>query len=279
MQTTGFSGEYWNLHRNSLLFSSALFVVSISAKSGTFGIFGMTFEQVGTRAFVLLLAIAATYAIIAFLLEWQAECWPSVQVETTKLRDASRAIAESTTKMTNSLESVDSLIAAHRDLAGRLSENELPLRSQTIDDATEQALKMTREKAEKDFRITATQRAVPSEEFEKMMDDYMRSAENFSIYLRENALGMIVIAGKQFYDDISKLDQSLTDIKNDVAAAKTAMVRLPLQLVPPFSLSMTRGLLVAALVPGLAYVVAIAHALWQTGLHWFSSPLVAWLRG
>jgi hypothetical protein len=84
-----FRSEYWQLHRNSLLFSTALFVLAISSSGGKMKIFDVEFSDLSGPALNFMLLIAATYALIAFLLEWRAECWPEIKRQHTNLVDIS----------------------------------------------------------------------------------------------------------------------------------------------------------------------------------------------
>jgi hypothetical protein len=70
---TKLSSEYWNLHRNSLLFSSALFLACLITTADEFNVLGLKLGNLGAGAVGFLLLIASTYCIIALYLEWKEE--------------------------------------------------------------------------------------------------------------------------------------------------------------------------------------------------------------
>ena len=274
-----FSSEYWNLHRNSLLFSSALFIVSISSKRGTFSIFGMAFEQVSVRAFAFLLLCAATYAILAFVLEWQAECWPNVKLEQSKLRDAHRVIHESTAKMTVSIESIEETIGLYKNVKGPNINGELPFTAAVIGEGVSNTLQKMQQSEVRALREQPAHHSCSENELNQMAHNNIGAAVAFVEIFQSDVFQRQIREHQAFHDKAQRLEKMLGGIKHDVEQARAALNRVPLQLITPFSLEMGRIVVVAALLPVSVYAVATAHAVGQLGFHWFSSPLVNWLRG
>ena len=74
-QTTALSSTYWELHRNTLLFSALLLVICIpGVKLATSQSFlWLSFSNVAFNGLRAIVAIAATYCFVAYWLEWRSE--------------------------------------------------------------------------------------------------------------------------------------------------------------------------------------------------------------
>lgn len=73
------TSEYWQLHRNSLIFSSALFLICLGSGTQTLNVLGLNLGTVGAGALIFILLVSATYSFGAFLLEWIEEALSSLQ--------------------------------------------------------------------------------------------------------------------------------------------------------------------------------------------------------
>jgi hypothetical protein len=72
-----FSGSYWAFHRNTLLFSLALLIISLPEVTldSDQTVLVFQFSHLAGRAFRWALALAATYACVAYYLEWKHEAY------------------------------------------------------------------------------------------------------------------------------------------------------------------------------------------------------------
>ena len=86
------SSTYWELHRNTLLFSALLLIICIpGAKPATTQSFlWLSFSDVAFNNLRLIVACAATYAFITYLLEWWSEAYILLREEN-DLATSSRA--------------------------------------------------------------------------------------------------------------------------------------------------------------------------------------------
>lgn len=76
-KTKSFSETYWNLHRNTILLSSIFAFTNLPGViiSENQSISGIEFDSSGVVAARIFLALAATYAFVAYFLEWLEEAW------------------------------------------------------------------------------------------------------------------------------------------------------------------------------------------------------------
>lgn len=114
-KTPGFSETYWNLHRNSLLFSTALLVFSFPNvrlnPDQKFLIFQA--NHVAEPLILVGLLAAATYAFFAYFAEWRLEAKSQLQEVKGFLPKASEQIAEIRTAVADQI----AIVTQHKNIA------------------------------------------------------------------------------------------------------------------------------------------------------------------
>lgn len=99
------SSTHWELHRNTLLFSALLLIICVpGAKPATTQSFlWLSFSEVAFNSVRMIVFCAATYAFIAYFLEWRAEPYALLKAENrvaqTLLVRANDLLAEATKKL------------------------------------------------------------------------------------------------------------------------------------------------------------------------------------
>ena len=128
---TGFTETYWNLHRNSLLFSTALLVFNLPGvelnQSQSFLIF--TAKDIAHWWILAGLFAAATYALVAYLLEWWHEAAEQYRKDQPVLRNAVRDAQETAKTLKRLIEATEAasdvmMLGLNRvqELVGELTE-------------------------------------------------------------------------------------------------------------------------------------------------------------
>lgn len=271
-----FSGEYWNLHRNSLLFSAALFVLSISKNPSDLAIFGLKFNGVGSNVLIVLIALAATYAVIAFFFEWKEDCFPSIQLNAREIKAVNERIKEVASFLEGAASSAKSTTDSVQEAMRKYDQK--PEKVPEFRMVIGSSMRKLESDERQSIIATSDDRQITEGEVEEIIGAVMNGARALESKLYYDFDNYYVSHDDQFYHRFNELKESVEKLNRNINQPVEMLRRIRWQFVRPVSWDVGRSLIVAGAIPLAVYIVAISHALWQLGCHWFGSCLVRLLR-
>lgn len=112
------SAQYWALHRNSLLASSALFLACQVQDVSELKVFDVEFSSLGAAGIAQILAIGTIYCFIALVLEWKEEPQRIYRFNRDKWSDIRERLGESSNQLlgeVRKLENVNEILSRNAE--------------------------------------------------------------------------------------------------------------------------------------------------------------------
>lgn len=274
-----FSGEYWQLHRNSLLISSALFVLSISSIKDGQSIAGITLNDMGHGSIVVLLTVAATYAMATLFFEWRHECWPSVRSQWVAIDEAKEAGKNALIFMQDTLDATRQKISEMAD-ASRYFDNGLPegtrnFLNSCINDIEVQFTRNYLEHPSVVYQNDEKNAELLKQKSDREIEILKSVAES----IRDKINSSNHIYNNYYEDDVKEMKNELVHISNKIDEVKYSLGRTRLSLYVPFTFESTRVMVIGMVTPLALYILSVMHAVGTVGFPiWGNSWVVSILR-
>jgi|GEM_PF-6568578 len=104
------SSEYWNLHRNSMLISSALFLACLVKDDSPIKIFDVELGRIGAGGLTLILTLSSVYAYLTLYFEWKEEAREIYRTNIKKAKTTLDEITISVRKLNSLRERIEKVI-------------------------------------------------------------------------------------------------------------------------------------------------------------------------
>lgn len=285
------SSNYWAHHRNSMLLSGALLVISLPHSTATSGeLVGLKLGAASLPIALLALASAATYAMINFYFEWREEVLPTFRTRTAQLLAFGKAVHEA---VESEKEQVANLVSELRVVA---FEDRRVISFRDIGKFSDSA-EIIKEIIRNDPRTNAVFSGIEKRTIEVALSNAMFSdADAERARIRKMLIPEMARFRIDSVDEISGIVidnyvKAVEDKANVAAARQDSLSGLVDELAKRFDLAYrsrsgassvrvenahewSRSILLGILLPASLYAIAFSHFVGRIGLDFFESPLV-----
>ena len=273
------SSEYWNLHRNSLFLSAALFMVCLIPNVGEIKLLGLEIKEVGASALALLLMIAATYAYIVFFIEWTEEALVNYRerrdmfvANRTELKRINDRISSLVGKIEHGKTKADFVVKT-------LSEGSLLFRHRDLDASFMRAEEALKSQLRVDLQMRHDPQSSASTQFAVDINSYIE------IYLSSFKSHMLESVNTQQKEYEQELIPALNEVKNEYIKALDQLVK-PEQFLKKMGVKVSRlikkdylrYIIFGLFIPTSAFAVAMYHGIEKIFMIQIQSPIVNFLR-
>lgn len=277
--TQSLSSTYWDLHRNTLLFSSLLLIICIpgAKPSANQSFLWLSFTGVAFNSLRLIVACAATYAFFAYVLEWANEALAM-------LRKENKLAASAIAHLDSFIESYNSRLSGCLNRLEQVTKMALREMPSTYAIGSEQRDLALRELSSKSYEAVIADsgrfafqspasilpRAMLSPnppDVHRLIATTEGMIKNYSLEVGFHAAEVAsrneaVLMEKAISDLASSTDnalQALNDLRVEARGFRAVRLRMGYAVFLWRSQSFIRLVILGLLIPSTVYVTAVAH--------------------
>lgn len=231
----------------------------------------------GHGSIVLLLTVAATYAMATLFFEWRHECWPSVRSQWIAIDEAKEAGKNALIYMEQVLEESRSKISLMAE-STQYFENGLPsgameFISRCIEDIENHAeVKLLSHPSTSHLEDELAKKVQ-----KQKINREIESIKTVSGELKDKINSSNHIYNHYYENDIIEMKKVLSNISKTIGEVKYHLEQTKLSLYIPFTIESARVMGIGMITPLSLYILAITHAVGAVGFPIFGKSWVVFL--
>lgn len=276
------SGEYWNLHRNSLFLSAALFMACVIPDVGRLQFLGIEIEGMGASALTLLLMISATYCYGIFIIEWIDEALSDYRTRLAVLVTNGEGLNAISAGLSRVIRDLENVKTGAQDVVEKIKNGGVQLGANGLTNAVTRAQHQINETSS--WALSRAQD--PRDRVKSMQPEVAKfitqTLERYIFDFHEAVVSSIETESEKSAELLASCVNDIA-IKIDTIAPQTEIIsasikRVGFRIYLARSHEFMRYMVFGLVAPTLAYSFAIVHGFGKIGISIGPSVIIKLLR-